>query len=89
VATYGLTSYFACQGNDRSLYYSTNSGHGWTVAQSLAGVMIDGPGIAASPEGPTFWAEGQDSRVYRRTISTGWVSIGGTVDYGVGAAYIP
>jgi lysozyme len=89
VATYATSTYFACQGWDRALYYDVNSGQGWSGAKSLGGILVDGPGVAAGPTGPTFFAEGWDTAVYERTLTQGWSSGSGIVDYGVGAAYIP
>jgi lysozyme len=88
-ATYATNTYFACQGADRALWYATNPGAGWTGAGSLGGILIDGPGIAASPFGPTFYGEGQDTAVWERTLGSGWSSDSGIVQYGVGAAWIP
>jgi len=88
VAGYGVTSYFACQGADHALWYATNIGAGWSAAASLGGVVIDGPGVAAGPTGPTFFVEGQDTVVWERGIGAAWKSDGGLVQYGVGAAWI-
>jgi lysozyme len=88
-ATYLSTTYFACQGWDRALWYDVNSGQGWSGAKSLGGVLVDGTGVAVGPTGPSFFVEGQDVAVWERTLSQGWSSDGGIVDYGVGAAYLP
>jgi lysozyme len=87
--TYTSTTYFACQGWDRALWYDVNAGQGWAGPKSLGGILIDGPGLAAGPNGPTFFVEGQDVAVWERTINQAWSNDGGIVDYGVGAAYIP
>ena len=84
VATSGSTSYFACHGSDNALWYSTNTGSGWSSPQSLGGVLIDGVGLAATSTGPIFFVEGTDQAVYQRTISAGWTSDGGEVNLGVG-----
>jgi hypothetical protein len=88
VATYLTNTYFACQGGDRALWYATNPGLGWTGAQSLGGLLIDGPGIAAGPGGPTFYGEGMDTAVWERSLTSGWSSDSGSVLFGVGAAWI-
>ena len=84
VATSGSTSYFACHGSDNALWYSTNTGSGWSPPQSLGGVLIDGVGLAATSTGPIFFVEGTDQAVYQRTISSGWTSDGGEINLGVG-----
>ena len=88
-ATYATTTYFACQGLDRSLWYKTFNGSSWSGASSLGGLLIDGPGVAAGPTGPTFFGEGLDKTVWERSLSSGWANDGGQVNYGVGAAWIP
>jgi hypothetical protein len=85
VATSGSTSYFACHGTDNALWYATASGSGWSAAQSLGGVLIDGVGLAATSAGPIFFVEGTDHAVYQRTISSGWTSDGGGVNLGLAA----
>jgi lysozyme len=84
------TTYFACQGLDRSLWTKTfsSTSMSWTAASSLGGVLIDGPGVAAGPAGPTFFMEGSNRTVWERNPA-GWANDGGQVNYGVGAAYIP
>ena len=85
VATFNTTSYFACHGTDGSLYYATNSGSGWSAAQSLGGGLVDGVGIAATATGPVFFVEGTDGAEYTRTLGTGWTLIGGQVTHGLAA----
>jgi hypothetical protein len=86
LATFGSTAYFACHGTDNGVWYATNTGSGWSAAQSLGGAVTDGVGIAATPSGPIFFAEGAGSAVYQRSISTNWTSDGGQVSFGVGAS---
>jgi hypothetical protein len=85
VATSGSTSYFACHGTDNALWYATNSGSGWSAAQWLGGVLIDGVGLAATSTGPIFFVEGTDHGVWQRTITSGWTSDGGVVEFGLAA----
>jgi hypothetical protein len=82
---------FGCQGMDRELWVSTNAGSGWTAAQPLGGVLIDGPGVATGPEWATFAAEGTTQGAYQNTISyggnvLGWSGLGGVLQYGAAAA---
>jgi kumamolisin len=84
LATYQSTSYFACQGQDRAAWYATYSG-GWSSANSLGGVLVDGPGIAVTSSGPQFFVEGRDQAVYTRTLGSGWLQVGGVVNFGAAA----
>jgi hypothetical protein len=86
LATYNTTSYFACHGTDNALWYSANTGSGWSGPQSLGGSLVGGVGIAATSTGPIFFVEGTDGAVYQRTISSGWISDGGVVQLGLAAA---
>jgi hypothetical protein len=53
LATNGTTSYFACHGTDDALWYATNTGSGWSGAQWLGGVLIDGVGSPPPLAGPS------------------------------------
>ncbi|HEV2029128.1 MAG TPA: hypothetical protein VGS16_11465 [Candidatus Dormibacteraeota bacterium] len=86
VASFGSTSYFGCHGTDAALWYSTNTGGGWSAPQSLGGTLVDGVGVVATSTGPLFFVEGVGGGVYHRSISTGWMSDGGQVKLGVGAS---
>jgi hypothetical protein len=85
MATFGTTTYFACHGTDGALWYSTNSGSGWTSSQSLGGQLVDGVGVAATAAGPVFFGEGTDGAVYHRSLTSGWTLDGGQAKMGVGA----
>lgn len=82
----GSDTFFACQGLDHTVWEASNAGSGWTAAASLGGQLIGGPAIAASTSGTLFFAEGLNGSVYERTLSSGWVSLGGQAVGGVGAA---
>ena len=84
-ATSGTISYVACHGGDHALWYAYNAGSGWSGFQSLGGGLSDGPAIAGTSSGPMFFAEGSDTAVYKRTLTTGWQYIGGGVLHGVAA----
>ena len=88
LAAFGATAYFACHGTDGVLWYSTNTGSGWSAIQPLGGQLIDGVGLAATATGPVFFAEGTDGAVYHRSISFGWAADGGQVRLGVGASAV-
>ncbi|MBV9279645.1 MAG: DUF3466 family protein [Chloroflexi bacterium] len=85
-------SYFACQGLDHALWYSIDDGSGWLVAYSAGGALIDGPGLAATRDGATFYVEGTDGELYQtslpigRTTTTGFIPDGGAIQHGAGAA---
>jgi hypothetical protein len=85
LATTNSTSYFACHGLDDTLWYASNPGTGWSPAQSLGGILIDGPGIAATPTGPVFYVEGLGGTVWHRWLQGNWIRDGGVVSYGMGA----
>jgi hypothetical protein len=79
---------FACQGLDHSMWEASSTGTSgaWTGAVSLGGALIGGPAIAASSAGTEFFAEGTDHAIWERTLSSGWISLGGQAIGGVGAA---
>jgi hypothetical protein len=77
---------FACQGGNHALYVSANGGAGWTAMTSLGGVLVGGPGIAATSRASELLVEGTNGVVYERTPLTGWANLGGAVVGGVGAA---
>jgi len=85
LAGLGSRNIFACQGLDQALWYATYF-YGWSGASSLGGRLVDGPGVALSPSGPTFYGEGGDRAVWTRNLSQDWFSIGGAVDFGAAAA---
>ncbi|HEV1997936.1 MAG TPA: glycosyl hydrolase family 18 protein [Candidatus Dormibacteraeota bacterium] len=93
VADSGGVARFACQGSDGALWYANNDGSGWSTATSAGGRLVDGPGIAANGNTVTFYVEGRDQAVYRRTLQPGgnldpgWGLIGGRIAHGVGATY--
>jgi len=82
----GSTTYFACHGTDNALWYASNNGSGWSTAQSLGGVLVDGAGIANTSLGPIFFAEGTDGALWQRSLTAGWSSDGGQINHGASAA---
>ena len=91
VRTDNSTTYFACQGTDRALWYASNTGTGWTAAQSLGGTLIGSPAIAADSTETAILAEGTNKVVFQYTLlgaTPGWTSLGGGVGGpgGVGGA---
>jgi hypothetical protein len=86
LASVSTTAYFACHGySDNALYYSTNTGGGWGAPVSLGGVLIGGPGIAATSAGPTIFVEGSDGALYQRSPTTGFTRVGGKLQFGAAA----
>jgi hypothetical protein len=85
----GTATYFGCRAFDRTLTTSINTGSGWSQAASMGGQVVDGPGVAADNQSPTFFVEGVDSAVYERGLIGGYLSDGGVVKYGVGATILP
>ena len=86
----GSTAYFACQGTDRQLWFSTDAGSNWQTARAAGGVLVDGPGIAATPGGAVFYAEGQDGALWHLALNgstPGTFQLdGGVIHAGAGAA---
>lgn len=84
-----VNSLFACQGTDHALWEAGTSGSGgqsdWNDAVSLGGSLIGGPAIADT-SGPYLLAEGTNHAVFERTELSAWISLGGSVIGGVGAA---
>jgi outer membrane protein assembly factor BamB len=83
-------AYFGCQGLDRRLWFEAfSSGSGWSGLSAAPSVLVDGPGIAASGGGTTFFVEGTDQQLYEATLRGGAISTfradGGRVNFGVGA----
>jgi hypothetical protein len=88
-ASAGTTSYVACHNSsDNALWQATNTGSGWGTFTSLAGVLIDGPGIAATSAGPVYTVEGTDKAVYQNVGGT-WQWVGGYILFGPGATADP
>ncbi len=85
VASFNSTSYFACHGTYGGLWYSTNTGAGWSTVQSLGGPLVDGVGLAATSAGPIFFVEGTNGTVWHRSISSDWALDGGLVHLGLAA----
>jgi hypothetical protein len=91
VATAGGTSYLACHGWDDALWYGTNTGGGWSAPRSAGGGIIDGPGIAATSAGATYFVEGLDKALWQTYLPAGgtmggYSDDGGGIQFGVGAA---
>ena len=84
-ATGGVT-YVACQGNDGNMWV-VNSTHGFSGYTNEGGVLVNGPGLAATASGPIFLSEGTFSvhPAYLRTLGASWVSLGGSFKNGVNA----
>ncbi|HEV1998798.1 MAG TPA: PQQ-binding-like beta-propeller repeat protein [Candidatus Dormibacteraeota bacterium] len=86
----GKLAYFACHGTDDRLWYATNNGSGWSGASPAGGTLVDGPGIAATAAGATFYVEGTDHAVWENSLAgsalTTFQKDGGAVKFGVGAA---
>ena len=83
-------SYFGCHGLDGALWWSQNDGStnagNWFNTASLGGGILDGPAIAATNLGPTFYVEGLDHAMYERGLNGGYRSDGGYIKFGTGAA---
>ena len=64
-----------------------NSTHGFTGYTNEGGVLVNGPGLAATASGPIFLSEGTFSvhPAYLRTLGASWVSLGGSFKNGVNA----
>jgi subtilase family serine protease len=83
----GTTAYFGCHApSDGALYWSQNTGGAWSGAASLGGLLLDGPAVAVTNLGATFYVEGVDHMLYERGLSGGYQDDGGYIQYGVGAA---
>lgn len=91
------TTYVACQGGNRSLYYTTTQDFStWTGYQSAGGQLIDGPAIASAQIGdlgyfPEFVVEGLNTAAYTNLLGLppNWVSRGGSAKFGTGALAAP
>lgn len=79
-------SLFACQGTNTHLWIAINFGGGWGPAFDVGGLLVDGPGAAADPEGPVVYVEGRDGAVWR--WDGAFTPLGGSVLHGVGAAAV-
>ena len=76
---------FACQGTDHALWYATDPGTGWTPAASLGGILIGGPGIAATSSQIELYVEATNHSVVWRTPTSIWNDFAGRVVGGVSA----
>lgn len=90
------TTYLACQGADRALWYTQLSASAdfWTPFQSLGGALIGGPAIGTQRVGdlgfyPVFVAEGADTAVWENDGRgpTYWQSMGGAAALSGTGAY--
>lgn len=82
---------FACHGLDGELWYSENTGSGWTTGEPLGGALSQGPGVGVGPDQTYFDAEGTDGTVWQNGIDYHadiffWSSLGGRTGYGAAAA---
>lgn len=91
------TTYLACQGADRALWYTTSKDDfTWSGLTSLGGAMLDGPAIGSVQIGdlgyfPVFVAEGADTAVYENDGRSplNWANMGGSAGSGPGAYAVP
>jgi hypothetical protein len=83
-ASTGITT-FGCQGGDHTLWTATNSGTGWSAAQSLGGQLVDGPGIAAASGVTEYFVEGLNGTIWEWTAASGWTNLLGNAFGGAGA----
>ena len=85
----GVT-YVACQGLNQHMWVA-NSTSGFAAAADEGGLLVNGPGVAATNTGPIFLAEGilQNSspihQAWMRTLGSGWQPVGGSLQNGVNA----
>ncbi|HEV1998377.1 MAG TPA: N-acetylmuramoyl-L-alanine amidase [Candidatus Dormibacteraeota bacterium] len=86
LASSSSVAYFACHGVDGAVWYATNTGSTWSKARSLAGLVVNGVGIAVTGTGTTFYAEGLDRHAWHRGLTAGWTTDGGNIAYGAAAA---
>jgi len=79
----GTTAYFGCHApSDGALYWSQNTGGAWSGAASLGGLLLDGPAVAVTNLGATFYVEGVDNMLYERGLSSGYQNDGGYIQHG-------
>jgi hypothetical protein len=91
VASWASTSTFACHGTDDAAWFATNNGSGWGAARSAGGVVVDGPGVAATSTGALLAIQAGDNAMWQNFIPaggnpTGWTSDAGVLRQGAGAA---
>ena len=85
----GAATTFACDGVNGSLWSATSTGGSWSAAVNDGGVVIGGPGVAATPSGTVFiLAEGTDQTAWVWTSTSGWSELGGAIVGGVGATAV-
>jgi hypothetical protein len=89
-STAGTSSYLVCDGGTSGVWYTKNTGSGWSSWKSLSGSFTDGPGVVASSSGAVIVAEGGSNVVYQNQLSSsgtasGWQSTGGTALHGAAA----
>lgn len=84
--TSSRSTIFACEGTNHALYVSANGGLRWGPTVSMGGTLTAGPAIAATSRVAYLLGEGTTSAVYERTLTSGFISLGGIVFGGVGAA---
>ena len=82
------TTYFACQGTNRALWYASDTGTGWTAAVSLGGTLIGSPAVVAEGAETVILAEGTNHALFQYPLfgsTPRWTSLGGDIN-GIAAA---
>lgn len=85
VAVGGGSAYFGCDTTSHTLWIDQLTARGWQPPVDLGGRLLAGPGIAVTSSGPVFYVEGANQGAWMRSLSRGWVSLGGVVQHGAAA----
>ena len=83
----GGVTYVACQGTGSTMWAVT-SRTGYASPVNYGGILVNGPGVAATSAGPIFLSQGTTSfhQAYLRTPAVKWQGLGGTFDNGINGA---
>jgi outer membrane protein assembly factor BamB len=86
MARNGANLTFACTGLDHQGWYDTSSGGSWAGARPLGGYLNDGMGVLMDSSTTSFFAEGSDQQIWKRSLSQDWKPLGSYAQHGVTAA---
>ena len=76
---------FGCHGGDGQLWFASATGTTFGPARPLGGNLVDGVGLAVTPNGTIAYCEGTDGQLWEATVGAGgfWPD-GGALVYGAG-----
>ena len=88
--TPGGATYLGCHGSDGALWVTqtlgTSAAGPWGGFVSGGGVLLDGPGLAATSGGLVAWVEGTGGSIWTGVFRQGYVQVAGSTAHGAAAS---